>query len=180
MKKIVSILLLNISLFNIIGCYGVYWVLRQRASNEMVQQLDANNYSKDQTLTVKMPFTLPYQVDEKSFERIDGEFEKDGQVYKLVEHKLERDTLYIVYIKDHKETSIYNSLVNFVQANTDNPVSKKALKLIENFAKDYIVTTNAIEVSTAGWSTSISYYTIQDFKVILTDFPVFSPPPEVA
>jgi hypothetical protein len=156
----------------------VYWVLRQKASHEMVQRLDSNDYAKDQTLTVKVPFTLPYQTDQEAFERLDGEFERDGMVYKLVEHKLERDTLYIVYIKDHQETSIYNSLVNFVQANTDNPISKKALKLIENFAKDYLFTTNSLHTATAGWSRETSEYAIVAFDVILTDSPVFSPPPE--
>ena len=152
--------------------------LRYRSNQDLKAKLDSESYPEEDALTVKMPFALPYQVDGKGYERIDGEFEHKGEFYKLVKHKVERDTLYIVYIKDHREADLFNSLVMFVQANTDIPISKSALKVFENFSKDYILTASLIHVSSTGWCIDTrfcppTYATI--------DFPsrVFSPPPDL-
>lgn len=114
-------------------------------------QLDANLYNESDAITIKLPFSLPYQSDWDSYRRIDGSFEKDGIFYSLVKHKVERDTLVVVYIKDHKETSLFESLTRFVEATTDTPLSKKAGKIIEHFTKDYLATGNALEQATLGW-----------------------------
>lgn len=152
MKRLVSIFLTLLIVFNVIGYYGVYLGLRVQANRELKQRLDTGAYDERETLTLKVPVTLPYQSDWHSFERVQGGFEKDGQFYDLVKQKVERDTLIIVYIKDQKETSLFDSLTAFVHASTDTPISKKAGKLIEVFTKDYLATASVLEHSSEGWS----------------------------
>ncbi len=152
MKRSIAILFLAVFLFNLVGYYAVYFGLCFSADQAFRQQLDEHAYDDNETATVKIPFTLPYQTDWDSFERVDGNFEKDGQSYNLIEQKVERDTLIVVYIKDHKATSLLESLTEFVHASTDSPLAKKAGQLMKTFAKDYIGTRNEIQVASTGWS----------------------------
>lgn len=176
MKRLFSLLFLMLFLFNLVGYYGVYLGLRVSAKQEMRARLDAEAYSDEETLTVKLPFTLPYQNDWDSFKRIDGDFEKDGSFYSLVKHKIERDTLVIVYIRDHQETSLFETFSRFVEATTDTPMSKKAGKLIEHFTKDYLATVSILEKSSAGWLVENHYTTI--YPALFESVPtVKSPPP---
>jgi hypothetical protein len=161
----------------VVGYYGVYLGLRMQANKELKQRLDANAYAESETYTLKIPLTLPYQTDWHSFERMDGDFEKDGEFYNLVKRKVERDTLIIVYIKDHKEASLFESLTEFVHASTDTPMSKKASKLIEVFTKDYLSTYSELEIASTGWSLSHTFSQPNYFIDCVVD-KVTSPPPK--
>ncbi|MCW5910305.1 MAG: hypothetical protein KIT62_04485 [Cyclobacteriaceae bacterium] len=176
MKKVFSILFLLLFLFNLVGYYGVYLGLRVSAKQEMRSRLDAEAYNEAETLTIKLPFALPYQNDWDAYKRIDGDFEKDGMFYSLVKHKVERDTLVIVYIRNHQETSLFESFSRFVEATTDTPMSKKAGKLMEHFTKDYLATFNGLETSSTGWILENAYihHHTASYEFVHT---VKSPPP---
>ncbi len=152
--------------------------LRYQSNREIKEKLDSEAYLTNETLSIKIPYTLPYQIDWKEYERVDGEFDHNGEFYKLVKHKLERDTLYVVYIKDHRETDLFKSLVDFVQASADNPVSQKTIALIKTLVKDYIPTSNTLHVASMGWCKANRFST-GEYQVILTASTVFSPPPEI-
>ena len=152
--------------------------LRYQSNREIKEKLDSEAYVTNETLSIKIPYTLPYQIDWKEYERVDGEFDHNGEFYKLVKHKLERDTLYVVYIKDHRETDLFKSLVDFVQASADNPVSQKTIALIKTLVKDYIPTSNTLHVASMGWCKANRFST-GEYQVILTASTVFSPPPEI-
>jgi hypothetical protein len=167
-----------IFLFNVVGYYGFYLGLRYHANQDLKQRLDAESYQDEDMITVKTPFALPYQMDGKGYERIDGEFENNGRIYKLVKHKVERDTLYIVYINDTRETDLFKTFVDYVQANTDIPVSKTTLKFFETFSKDYVPTSSLIHRASGGWCLNTTFpqlaYSLADLPS-----PVYSPPPDI-
>jgi len=142
---------LAVFLFNVIGYYAVYLGLRTHVNHVMQQRLDDESYDEGELLTLKIPVNLPYQADWNSFQRVEGYFESKGKFYNLVKQKLERDTLMVVYIKDHQETVLFESLSEIVHATTDTPMSKKAGKLIENFAKDYLSSTSELGRASSGW-----------------------------
>lgn len=177
MKKILSTLLLLVFLFNAVGYYGLYLGLRYRLNIETTKKLDAGEYSRSETVIVKMPYTLPYQVNFDGYERAEGEFECEGEFYKIVKHRLVHDTMFVVLIKDKREASLHKSLVDFVQANSDIPVSKSTLKLIQHFAKDFISNASYLQNASIGWS-SKSAFRILKQEVVLLDIPLFSPPPD--
>lgn len=151
LKRYLSIFFTLLFLFNVVGYYLVYLGLRTTANMEMRARLDAKAYDDSEVLTVKTPFTAPYQTNWNAFDRIDGEFEHNGIFYNLINYSIERDTLVIVYIKNQKGTNLYESLTQFVHASTDTPMSKKAGKIIEHFTKDYLFTTSTINQASAGW-----------------------------
>ena len=177
LKRLFSIALLLVFLFNVVGYYGVYLGLRYHANQALKQKLDSESYQEEEMLTVKIPFALPYQMDWKGYQRIDGGFDHNGQFYKLVKHKVERDTLYIMYIRDHQETDLFKALVDIVQSNTDIPVSKTALKFLENFAKDYIPTISLIQVASTGWCLDTPF-SRPVYSIITVPSLVYSPPPD--
>lgn len=142
---------LAVFLFNVIGYYAVYLGLRTHVNYVLQQRLDDEFYEEDELLTLRIPVTLPYQSDWHSFQRVEGDFEHNGKFYNLVKQKVERDTLTVVYIKDHQETSLFESLSEIVHATTDTPMSKKAGKLIENFTKDYLSTASELGRESTGW-----------------------------
>jgi len=179
MKRLFSTCFLLLFLFNLVGYYGIYLGLKVNANQELRARLDAEAYADEETVTVKLPFALPYQTDWDSYKRIDGGFEKEGVFYNLVKHKVQRDTLIIVYIKNHQETNLFETFSHFVEVTTDTPMSKKAGKLIEHFTKDYLATTNSLEPSTAGWLLETFYSGIA-FAAYETIQATKSPPPRQA
>ena len=78
LKKLISISLILIFLFQFIGYYFVNMGLRYQAKTEIAKRLEAERYSESETITFKVPLAVPYGFDSKDYERVDGEFEHNG------------------------------------------------------------------------------------------------------
>lgn len=59
----------------------------------MVLQLDSNNYSESELVSLKVPANLPYYACSKSYERIDGQIEINGVHYNYVKRRFYNDSL---------------------------------------------------------------------------------------
>jgi hypothetical protein len=150
-KRTITFILLLLFLLNIVGFYGVFVGLKLSTQAALRQQFDADNYA-NQEVTIKVPITLPYASDSKGYERVDGDFEHNGQVYRLVKQKLQSDTLYIVCVKDNHTQKINQVLADYVKSYTDKPSStKQSTKTISVFSKDFLTTTTCVEISCGGW-----------------------------
>jgi hypothetical protein len=156
-RRIITLALLILFLLNIIGYYGVFVGLRLSNQLSLQQQFDSENY-QNQEVTIKVPIAIPYAVDSRTYERVDGEFEHEGQVYRLVKQKLQSDTLYIVCVKDNRAQKINQVLADYVKSYTDKPFSaKQSAKAISFFSKDFLSTTTCVESIALGWKTASSY-----------------------
>jgi hypothetical protein len=150
-KKSLTLLLLLLFVLNIVGYYGVFVGLRLSADRTMREQFDADSYISEE-VTFKVPIAIPYASDSREFERVDGEFEHEGQVYRLVKQKLQSDTLYIVCVKDHQAQKINQALADYVKSYTDKPFNaKQSVKSMNVFSKDFISTAITLEASSTGW-----------------------------
>lgn len=130
--------MLLIFLFNGIGYYGLFYLTRQRLQRDLVYKLDTGNYTDSQTVTLKIPFTLPYQLNsDAGYERIDGDFEYQGEFYKLVKQRLANDTLYIVCIRNSEEKHLNAVVTDFVKISHALPASSKTLRLLQGYSKDF-------------------------------------------
>jgi len=144
----------------------------------MAQRLDTESYTAEETITVKIPFALPYWVDSNDYERISGEFEHNGEFYKLVKQELKKDTLYVVCIRDSKEKRNFNFMSGFAKLSTDVPASSKnTLKLFASLLKDFVPNTDSILPSQPITFITTNYVSMQ-FHVIAAAYPVPSPPPD--
>jgi hypothetical protein len=145
----------------------------------MLRRLDAEIYTADETVTFRIPLTVPYYTDNKDYERVNGEFEHHGEFFKLVKQKLERDTLYIVCINDHKEKKIFNAMTDFVKLSNEMPASsKQTLKLLGTFNKDFFPASSLSPEAPDGWSLDLCFGSRQ-LDLLAIDFPVYSPPPDL-
>lgn len=152
MKKLVTLILLVLFLLNMVGYYGIFVGLRFSSEAALRQQFDAEMYSGVE-VTIKVPITIPYASDSRGYERVDGDFEYDGQVYRLVKQKLQSDTLFIVCIRDNETQKINQALADYVKSYTDKPFStKQNAKTLNVFSKDYVSTTTVIESASSGWN----------------------------
>jgi len=171
-------LFLALFLFQFVGYYFVYMGLRYQAKSEMLSRLDAGNYSNEETVTLKIPFTLPYWMDSRGYERVHGEFQYQGEFYQLIEQKLEKDTLYVVCIRDAREKKLHVAMTDFVKLTNDLPASsQKALKLLTSFIKDYVRSVPTEISKSLGWSREVTFAE-PSFYLLTLASTVYSPPPE--
>lgn len=176
LKKLISIFLVFLLLFNALGFYGLFVGLRYKTGQDLAQRLDNHQYSDDETITLKVPMALPYRPDSE-YERVDGEIEHQGEFYRLVKQKLEKDTLFIVCIKDHNSKRIKQALADYVKTFTDKGAdSKQSAKFLSGFIKDFLPSSIAITAASSGWNYAVARTFIDDF-FNSRSVAVFGPPP---
>ena len=148
---------LMVFLFNVGGYYFVFWVLRMRADHQINYQLDANQYNPDETVELKIPIALPYPIQSQGFERVNGRFEHRGEFYKLVKHKLQNDTLYIVCIRDRQTLELVNTMNDYEELTQVPATSQKAWNFISKLIKDFCSDDPFIIVHQSGFAMDISF-----------------------
>jgi len=156
LRKLFSILFAILLLLNVMGYYGVFLGLQYKNDKEMIQKFDAENYSESEIVTIKIPISIPYAMDSKNFERVDGKFEHNGEFYRLVKQKLSQDTLYVACVKDYENKRIDDAMTSFVKTFTDKPVdSQSSSKIVITFIKDYIPQSFTVQHLALGWETDV-------------------------
>lgn len=152
MRQITAILLTLVLLLNVLGFYGILEGLNHRNKQQIKQRLDDDRYDKGQTLTLRIPITIPYGTNSVDYERVNGDFEYQGEYYHLVKQRLLNDTLYIVCIKDAQSKKIHQALADYVKSLTDKATdAQPSGKIVNNFLKDFLFTAFAIEHHSTGW-----------------------------
>jgi hypothetical protein len=144
----------------------------------MTERLNAGQYAEDETITFKIPLTVPYYTESRNFERVEGSFEHDGEFFKLAKQKLDHDTLYVVCLKDTHEKKLMTVMTDFVKLSSNLPGSaQQALKMAGNFSKDYVPATPALSIACQGWQRKFFFSDI-NFNLPRTEHPVLVPPPD--
>ncbi len=178
LKKLIAIFLVFLLLFNALGFFGLFVGLRYKSAIDLVERLDKQEYLDDETVTLRIPMSLPYHLDSE-YERVDGEIEHNGDFYRLVKQKLQKDTLYIVCIKDYDSKRIKQALTDYVKTFTDKPVdAKNTGKFLTNFIKDFLPTSIEISPASAGWNYAVTSAGIID-SFSSRSLAVVSPPPQI-
>ena len=156
MKRLVAIVILNVFLLNVLGYYGVLVSLKKSAAQNLTEKLDSDMYDLGSTVTFKVALTVPYAVDSETYERVNGEFEKDGIVYRMVKQRLYHDTLYIVCIKDDMASKINRALAEFVQSFAGQADDGQQTAASPGLIKDYVNTTIALTPFIGGWEIEVA------------------------
>jgi len=159
MKRAITLIILILFLLNAVGLYGILLGLQFRFASEVNSALDEDRYTTSEAITFRISMALPYSVEDQDFHRVSGEFENQGEIYRLVKQKLAKDTLYIVCVKDTKSKKINQALADYVKTFTDRPFNAKqqGTKLAYSIIKDYLNTGISLENEAKGWKESVSY-----------------------
>jgi len=178
LKKLVSLTLVALLLLNILGYYGIFLGLQLKKTQSMIQRFDAADYDDDQTIAFKIPLALPYAGESKGFIRVDGQFEHDGEFYRMIKQKLSNDTLTIIVFKDAEAKELHKAASNFVKSFTDKPAgSSSNAKMSPTFIKDYIQHELEIENQSNGWEKDLTNIGF-DQKLTPTFYSSIIHPPE--
>ncbi|HTF21417.1 MAG TPA: hypothetical protein VK658_25240 [Chryseolinea sp.] len=139
LKSLFCILLVFLHLLNLVGGYWFFYAFQQQSKQQLAQDLDLDSYAGSQAILIKLPLSQPASDDE-NYERVDGEFEYEGTVYRLVKQKFYRDTAYVVCYKDEKTIAMKSALEDYVKTFTDNTSEKKSDNHNTSvvFIKDYV------------------------------------------
>lgn len=140
------------------GYYGVFLGLHLKNDIAMSKALDADIYDPAETITLKVAVTIPYMPDQPDFDRVNGQFEHNGELYRMVKQRYAKDTLTIVCLKDTEHKNIDIALSDYVKAFTDKASDKPTSKTTISFIKDYIPMSFEIGSVTEGWSLTIKHY----------------------
>jgi len=154
----------------------VFWGFRSQAKKDLLHRLDAENYSTSDVVVISVPIALPYPLHQQEYQRVNGEFEYQGEYYSMVKQRLENDTLFMVCIKNHQEKKLvgalndYTNLVNSLPANAQH-----AVDLFGKLFKDYTAS-SLVHISAGnGWCSSIQFGELE-FSTLQQNYPVLSPP----
>jgi hypothetical protein len=152
MKKVTAFALLTIFLINLGGYSVLYRMADRQASKELAAKLDNDEFSRSQTVTIKIPVSLPYQPD-RDYERIDGEFEYQGQFYKLVKQRVFGDTLYVVCLIDEKKKALVDDMNEYARMTSESSSSNQPLKFAGSNPLQEYSNEDVIELipSSSGW-----------------------------
>lgn len=177
MKRILSILFLGVFLLNVFGLYGIFMGLRVQMTDRVRESLDESNYAMSDEVTFKVPISIPYASDMTEYSRVDGEFQHEGNVYRLVKQKLLKDTLYVVCMKDFHTQKIDKALEDYVKTFSDKPSSEKSSsKTVITFSKDFISQSVSLEPRQAGWERSFPLKANHSNKTISISSEIVQPP----
>lgn len=178
MKRSLTIVLLVLFLLNVLGYYGVFMGLQFANEKEMQALFDDDNFMPEEEITIKVPITIPYANDSREFTRVDGEFEYQGETYRMLKQRYISDTLYIVSVKDNTSKEIKQALTDYVKSFTDKPSSEKSSsKTVQNFIKDYISSSTVLHSEQCGWSNVLMHGALTSIYESLA-IQLNSPPPK--
>ncbi|MDE3234609.1 MAG: hypothetical protein KGO81_01550 [Bacteroidota bacterium] len=119
MKQLAAILLLAILLFNWVGYRLVTDYFENSAETALQAQLDQDNYSESQLVSIKVPFSVPYGANSVNFEKVNGSIEVNGVKYQYVKRRFYKDSLEVLCIPNMATTSIKNARDEFFKMAND-------------------------------------------------------------
>lgn len=156
MRRIVAIALLLLLLFNVLGFYGIFMGLQYQNRQQLVQRFDADQYDESQTITFKVPLSIPYAGDRQDYVRVDGEFEHEGEFFHMIKQRLSQDTLYVVCVNDQQSKRIHRAMTDYVKTFGDDAAGQDHANIIvPSFIKEYLIESHHMDRSSRGWAQPI-------------------------
>ena len=143
MKQTAAIFFLLIFSFNIIGYRLLYKYISYSTDIQLESSLDNNYYDNENLVTIKHRVILPYYTNSKIFQRVNGEVNFNGVIYKYVKCRIYKDSLEMLCIPHIAKMKIKNSkqeffkLVNDLQQASDDKNSAPRDKQIKSTVSEY-------------------------------------------
>lgn len=156
MKKFTSIFLILLLVLNTLGFYGLILAIDYHHNRAFVKSMDADNYDERELIQIEVPHSIPYAVEQPNFQRIDGQFQHEGEYYRLVKQRITFDSVYLVVVKDKMSKKTNKALKEYTKSLTDQPSSEKPSgKGGLNFYNDYFGSSFAIATISFGWEQDV-------------------------
>lgn len=152
MKRIIAITLASIVLLNTMGCYLIFLGFHYHNDLAMSKALDSEIYDQSNTISIKVPVSIPYMPYQSGFQKVSGQFKHNGELYRMVKQRYDNDTLIVVCLRDTNHKKIDLALAEHVRTYSDNATdSKPPSKATIGFIKDYLPISFSINSANEGW-----------------------------
>lgn len=147
MKKLFAISMIALHLFNVAGYNFLFDYNILQSDKQVVQRLDNNQYSDSELIEVKVKLNLPYMTVFGEYERMDGEYELNGEYYKYVKRKIADDTLYLLCLQDYSKSELYKGKTQYASKANDIPSKDQSGSFVKKgvFAGEYYCEVRAVE-----------------------------------
>lgn len=115
---------------------------------------------------MRIPLALPYHSNHANYERVNGVFEYEGAMYRLVKQKLYNDTLYVICSRDELGKQIKDAIQEVAYSMNDEPTdskpnsAKRWIAFIKDFetCKELDILPSLTALRTPDFNPYISYY----------------------
>ncbi len=119
MRKSASIILLLVLLFNMIGYRAWFYYAEGKADAAMEARLDQHQYNENELVAFTIPLNNPYQLEQKSFERANGEININGKILKYVKRRVSDGNLTLLCIPDNHKNILKKAKSDYENATND-------------------------------------------------------------
>jgi hypothetical protein len=136
LKKTITIFLLSLMLFNMVGYRFVFAVLDNMATQKLDARLDAGDYAEENLVEIKVPLNMPYQNRVTEFERHYGEIIIEGKAYTYVKMRIDKDMLVLKCIANSGKEQLKNTSDNLAKANSGQDMENNGKKHNTSFSKN--------------------------------------------
>jgi hypothetical protein len=163
-KQLTAFLLCILFLFNLVGYRLFFHYLQQTADEKYQLAVDMSTYDESRIITVKINLDMPYLPENTAFERVDGEINVDGKIYKYVQRRVYNGQLVLQCLPDETRTKLRSSreeyffYANNLAAHSGEKQSAPKSSIAKNLATDYDQYINAYKVQHSRTVTSSYTY----------------------
>ena len=150
MRRVAPWILLIVFLTHQFGYIGVYWFAKSHISEEWQAATDHHG----QITEVKIPFTIPYWMDQDEYQPADGLFEHNGKFYRKIKQRYSGGFIHIQLVEDFDTKHLHNSIAGWIQSITDDNADQGTCNSVLAkmfFAKDYVQEDFAYQLA-SSWS----------------------------
>jgi hypothetical protein len=109
-----------------IGYRAWFYYAEKKADIAMEAILDKDQYDENELVCINIPLYNPYQLEQGTFERANGEVNINGKTFKCVKRKVSDGKLILLCIVDNHKTvlkkakSDYENVANDLTSNNKN------------------------------------------------------------
>lgn len=143
MRKLAAILFLTLLIVNLCGYRLWFYYVQQKADAQLIASLDSEQYNNQDLLELRVPLSLPYQTNWHSYERINGEIDINGKVYKYVKRKVANGELILYCLPDENRARIetaretFFKLANSLETDQSGKKQTPQTSALKNIWSDY-------------------------------------------
>jgi hypothetical protein len=185
LRRIISILLLGLLLYNMIG-YSIVYLSEGKQTvsamgNDFVQQSAGTD-----DIVIKVPVAVPYQNNWDAPQPIQGLIEHEGRFYQMKSQQLVNDTMIVHCDYDQSARERFNDLASKINdqvtGNNTSPEKDAHSLILKNFLKEYMAQGRKHVFYVLEWSPTIEIAFPSMINSVLPQLhtAIPSPPPDLA
>ncbi|WAC10156.1 hypothetical protein [Dyadobacter pollutisoli] len=141
MRRILSILLLGLLLYNMVG-YSVVYLSEEKQTVSAVGKDFIQQSSGTEDIVIKVPVAVPYQNNWEAPQPAQGLIEHEGRFYQMKSQQLVNDTLIVRCEYDQSARERFSDLASKINdqvtGNNNAPEKDTHSLILKNFLKEYM------------------------------------------